>query len=190
MVIKAIIVDCFGVLTEDGWLAFLNKYVDEDRREEARSLNKQNDLNMISYDEFLGKITEMSRASREQADEMIRLHHTRNIALLELLSKLKSSYKIGLLSNVSHNFLEDFLTPEDIKLFDGLSLSGESGHLKPEPEAYGDICQKLDIESSEAIFIDDREVHVHGAREVGMLSFVYQDVPQVKRELQQAGVKL
>jgi HAD superfamily hydrolase (TIGR01549 family) len=189
-VIKAVIVDCFGVLTEDGWLAFLNKYVNEDRREEARSLNKQNDLNMISYDGFLDKITEMSSASREEADDMIRRHHTRNVALLGLLADLKSKYKIGLLSNVSHNFLKDFLTPEDIRLFDGLSLSGESGHLKPEPEAYSDICNKLNVNPDEAIFFDDREVHVQGARSVGMLSFVYQDVPQVKRELQQAGVNL
>jgi HAD superfamily hydrolase (TIGR01549 family) len=188
--IKAVIVDCFGVLTEDGWLAFLNKYVKDEDREEARSLNKQNDLNMISYDEFIDKIVELSSASREEADEMIRQHHTRNVALLELLTELKSKYKIGLLSNVGHNFLKDFLTPEDIAIFDGLTLSGEIGHLKPEPEAYADICQKLDVEPFETIFIDDREVHVEGAQKVGMKAFVYKDVPQVKRELEALGINM
>lgn len=186
--IKAIVFDCFGVLTEDGWLAFLNKYVDEKDWEAARRLNKQNDLGVVKYEEFLDQLCELSGVERDVADDMIRRHHTRNVALLELIEDLKKSYKIGLLSNVSHNFLSDFLTAEDIELFDSSSLSGEIGHIKPEPEAYQDICSKLRVNPSEAVFFDDREGYVAGAKQIGMQAFIYTDVPKLKRDLESLGV--
>lgn len=186
--IKAIIFDCFGVLTEDGWLAFLNKYVADEDREAARELNKQNDLGIIRYEEFIEKITTLSSATKKQADDMIRRHHTSNEALLELIATLKKTYKIGLLSNVSYNFLSEFLSKEEIDLFDARTLSGEIGHVKPEPEAYQDICQKLGVDPNEAIFFDDREGYVDGAKQVGMQAFLYTDLPQVKRDLASTGI--
>src|SRR5690348_2888052 len=60
--IKAIVFDCFGVLTSDGWLPFKKKYFGHDSAltEEATSLNKQVDAGLISYDDFVPAVAKLA----------------------------------------------------------------------------------------------------------------------------------
>ena len=61
---------------------------------------------------------------------------------------------------------------------------------KPKPEAYLGAARTLGVSASECIFVDDREKNCAAARDVGMPSIRFTDVPQLRRELLALGVEL
>jgi len=186
--IKAIIFDCFGVLTTDGWLAFRHKYLQEGSavEEDASEFNRQSDAGMISHDEFIERIAKLVGIGREQA-MMVVDGHARNDQLFEYIrDELKPHYKIGLLSNVSANYMDELFEPWQIELLDAMTFSFELGAVKPDPLMYENIAAKLGVSPEECIFIDDREGFAEGARRVGMQAVWYQSNDQLKREIKAA----
>jgi putative hydrolase of the HAD superfamily len=184
--IKAIIFDCFGVLTTDGWLAFRHKYLQEGSVEdkEASQFNRQTDAGLISHDEFVKRIAELAGVSREEA-MMVVDGHVRNDQLFEYIrDELKPHYKIGLLSNASADYTHELFEPWQIELLDAMTFSFELGVVKPDPLMYENIAAKLGASAEECIFIDDREGFVDGAQRVGMRAVWYQSNEQLKRELE------
>ena len=183
--IKAIIFDCFGVLTTDGWLPFKKKYFGHDKNllEKATRLNNLANSQLISYEEFLSGIAEISDTSSEKVRAIVE-NSVANEELLDYIKNLKPKYKIGMLSNASANLLEQLFTNEQIALFDEIMLSYETGILKPETQAYHMIAKLLGAEPSQSIFIDDQQKHVEGALSAGMKSIFYENFPQMKGELE------
>lgn len=188
--ITSIIFDCFGVLTEDGWLAFKNKWVKPHQLMQAQDLNKQHDRGLLSYDDFLVQLSELTQATQQEADELIRRNHHPNVQLFQVIEQLKDGYKIGMLSNIASDYLSEVFSYDQINLFNALSLSGESGYIKPEPGAYQDILQKLEVDATETIFIDDREGFVKGAEDIGMKALLYENVDKLKNDLRSMGISL
>jgi HAD superfamily hydrolase (TIGR01509 family) len=184
--VKAIIFDCFGVLTTEGWQEFKETYFsDPDKLEEANKLNYLADQGKMNHEELLPLIAEIAQIPVSQAREEIDDYRP-NKSLLEYIKKeLKPNYKIGMLSNVSDDWIVKMFTPDQVKLFDNLALSFNIGHTKPEPEAYEYATRKLEVELSECVFIDDRLHFVEAARELGMQGIEYKDFKQMKNELEQ-----
>ncbi len=183
--IRAVIFDCFGVLTTDGWLAFKEKYlpVGSDSEAEAISLNKQADSGYISQSEFEQKISVLANVSIDETQKIVD-QHVRNEALFEFIrDNLKANYKIGLLSNVTANFMDELFLPWQIELFDAMTFSFEVGTVKPDALMYETIATKLDCLSEECIFIDDREVFVEGARQAGMQGLHFTGTMQTVNDL-------
>lgn len=108
-----------------------------------------------------------------------------NQPLLGLIGELKKTYKIGMLSNAVNNRLDEFLTSQEIELFDCVALSGEVGVGKPDPEAYAVVADRLGVDVSECLFVDDLPDFCEVARTVGMQSICYRDFDQFQRELGQ-----
>ena len=182
--IKAIIFDCFGVLTSDGWLPFAEKYFGHDRtlKDQARDLNKQVDSGLISYDSFVEQVALMAAVDLSEAYRAID-NNVPNDELFGYIEHLKKHYKIGLLSNAGANWLNELFAPEQVALFDAVALSFEMGVTKPHESAYEVICKRLGISPKEAVFVDDIERYVTGARDIGMKGIWYKDVAQLRREL-------
>jgi len=183
--IKAIVFDCFGVLTSDGWLPFAHKYFgdDPDLKREAHDLNKQVDSGFLSYDEFVHDVAKLAAIDVALAYKDIE-NNVANQPLFDYIHELKSTYKIGMLSNAGANWLDDLFTKDQVKMFDATVLSFEIGHIKPHPVAYHTICEKLGIEPQEAVFIDDIERYVTGAKDIGMHGIWYKNTKQLKEELE------
>jgi HAD superfamily hydrolase (TIGR01509 family) len=183
--IKAVIFDCFGVLTSDGWLPFAEKYFggNTELKREAHDLNKRVDKGMLGYDEFVHEVAKLAAINVTTAHKAIE-SNIANTALFDYISELKKEYKIGMLSNAGANWLKDLFTTEQIALFDATVLSFETGHIKPEPAMYHMICDKLEVQPNEAVFIDDIERYVTGATDIGMLGIWYKNTEQLKRDLQ------
>src|SRR5207247_4784398 len=69
--------------------------------------------------------------------------------------------KSGLISN---SWGTTIYSPEVLDgLFDAAVISGEVGLHKPQPEIYLLICERLGIEASEAVFVDDLRENCAGA---------------------------
>ena len=184
--IKAIVFDCFGVLTAgDGWLSFKTQYFNHDTTllEEAVSLNKQADAGFITYDDFIEKVARLAGVPQEQA-RMIIDNNTPNEPLFAYVAELKPRYKIGMLSNAAANWLSELFSPEQVALFDATLLSYEAGFIKPQPEIYELMAERLGMEASECLLIDDQERYATGAKEVGMTAIWYRDFGQMKQELE------
>jgi putative hydrolase of the HAD superfamily len=182
--IKAIIFDCFGVLASDGWLPFKNKYFGEDDRlfNKASELNRKSDAGLLSYEQFLREVAKLAGISEDKARYYIE-HNVPDEKIFEYISQLKKNYKIGMLSNASGYWLDQIFTPKQVELFDEVSLSFETGHIKPEPEAYQSILDKLAVSAGEAVFIDDQARYCDGAKAIGLRSILYENYPKLKSEL-------
>ena len=186
--IKAIIFDCFGVLTEDGWLDFKRRYFSEDdeRHEQALELNHMVDAGLLAYDDFTEQMAELANTTSKEVRSSLE-RTVPNTALLAFIAKeLKPHYKIGLLSNVSGDWLGRLFTHEQVALFDAKALSYEIGVTKPDPLAYETITERLGVLPEEAIFTDDQERYVTGAEELGMHGIHFQNSAQFMRDLTEA----
>lgn len=68
-------------------------------------------------------------------------------------------------------------------LTDTIVYSHEFGVGKPDPAIYLEACRRLDVRPEEAVFVDDVEVAVEGARAVGMHGVHHRDNARTLAEL-------
>ena len=187
MMIRAVIFDCFGVLTTDTWRAFLDSLPQDIDREPAHEANRAYDAGLLTTQEFLGKIQASTGRKPRQVEELSSNEIVKNTQLLSYISELKQTYKIGIISNIATPWIQDaFLSPDELELFDTLVLSYEAGMTKPDPRIYRLACQRLEIEPEEAVFIDDIDRFCRAAEAEGMRAIVYSDFAQLKQDLDAA----
>lgn len=184
--IKAIIFDCFGVLTSDGWLPFKESHFGHDKelKQQVTNINKQVDAGLADYDDFIFSVAELAGVPPAQA----RAEIENNVADQQLFnyieSRLKPEYRIAMLSNAGANWLGELFSAQQVALFDAVSLSCETGFVKPDDRAYAHVAQTLGVASQECVFIDDQESYASGARDVGMQVIIYKNFEQCKSELE------
>jgi FMN phosphatase YigB (HAD superfamily) len=56
--------------------------------------------------------------------------------------------------------------------------------MKPDPAAYTAMCDLLEVEPHEVVFLDDLERCVEGAEAVGMMAVLYRDNEQAIAEIE------
>ena len=71
-----------------------------------------------------------------------------------------------------------------IDLFDAVVESSRVGVRKPDPRFYEIACALLDIEPTEAVFLDDLGVNLKPARAMGMLTIKVDDPAAAIDELE------
>jgi len=185
-VIKAVIFDCFGVLTTDGWLPFKQKYFgrNQELMTKATKLNNLANSGLMEYKEFLEDIAQMASVAPEKVRSSVE-NSVANRDLLKYIKSLKLKYKIGMLSNASRNLLKELFSEDQVGLFDEIALSYETGIPKPDQRAYIDAAKVLGLQTEECVFIDDQQKHIDGAVAAGMKAILYKDFSQMKNELEQ-----
>jgi len=108
-----------------------------------------------------------------------------NWVLLDYIKSLHPHFKVGLLSNAWDDLRETMHTRWDIDgLFDELIISAEVGLVKPDPRVFHLALDRLGVEAPEAVFIDDMQVNVEAARQLGMAGIQFLDTRQTLVELQ------
>ena len=183
--VKAIIFDCFGVLTGDKWKEFLAT-LDGAQVQPARDLNHALDRGFISQAEFFAKISELTGRAPERVEEVINSDMHKNQPLLDYIATLKPNYKVGLLSNVSSNWVrESFLNDQEQTLFDDILLSYDVGLIKPEPAIFKLSAKRRGWDTADCRFSDDSPGHCEGAEQTGMQAIVYKDFVQFKADIAQ-----
>jgi putative hydrolase of the HAD superfamily len=71
--------------------------------------------------------------------------------------------------------------------FDGLTISAEIRHVKPDAAIYEHSLKQMGVAAGEALFLDDREVNIDGARAVGMEGLLFKTPSQVREDLKAWG---
>ena len=183
--IKAVIFDCFGVLTNDGWLAFKNRYLSQDKalEDEAIELNKRADARLMTQEEFEHELARLANVDIAEVRRVIDTHAPNDALFDYIAMDLKPHYKIGLLSNVAADYMSELFSQQQNAVFDARVFSFELGVTKPHPAMYETIATRLGMLPEECVFIDDRQGFVEGAKQTGMYAFQFIDNDQCRREL-------
>ncbi|MEP7205098.1 MAG: HAD family phosphatase [Candidatus Saccharibacteria bacterium] len=183
MAIKAIIFDCFGVLVLTGRQSLHHDY--PTLKIQIHDLESQSDYGIISRREFNQAVGQLTSLPAETIDDRYWATSLRNESAIEWLRQLKSSgYKIGLLSNVGRGWLDDFLPADERRgLIDAEVLSGDVGMVKPALEMFEMAAQRLEVEPSECIMIDDLLTNIDAAERVGMRGVIFGTTTQARAEL-------
>ena len=109
----------------------------------------------------------------------------------ELFAYLRSlrdrGIRLALLTNNVREwepYWRSMLPVDDV--FEVVVDSGFVGMRKPEPEIYELTLSRLGLPAAECAFLDDLEINVTAARELGMQSILYRDAEQAIAELERA----
>lgn len=179
--VKAIVFDCFGVIMIDAITAY--QEIHNAVAEEIDELDRQADAGFISQKEQINGYKELTGDNEATILDYLKKEHRVNEPIVDIIKGLKKKYKLGMLSNIGVKWYEE-LVPEEIrKLFDVTVLSNEVGMVKPYPEIYEYLVDKLEVEPNETIFIDDLQENCEGARAIGIQTIHYTDVQKLKKEL-------
>lgn len=183
--IRAIIFDCFGVLAVDGWGPFKQRYFADkpDALREVAAIGRLVDAGKCSVDVMITAIARSLQLSEWEVREAVNRREPHEELFAYIKKELKPNYKIGLLSNASYDVRTELFTPTQNALFDGGLLSYDVGMTKSGPKMYEMIANKLDVEPSECVMVDDQARYCDVARRAGMQAILYENPEQLRRLL-------
>lgn len=185
MQVRAVIFDLYGVLGLNGWQDFKHRHFDGhwDVWEPLRMLGQRADAGEATDQEFIDAIA--AATGETAATVRYQFDHTQpNIALLTFIKEaLKGRYKLGLLSNTSHDVLDGILTAEQQDLFDANVMSVFVGLAKPDPAMFTLMCGRLGVTSEECIMVDDQQRHLDAAAALGMKTVLYTSAKQTEHDI-------
>jgi epoxide hydrolase-like predicted phosphatase len=100
----------------------------------------------------------------------------------DILHKVKSKYKVGLLSNIYKGMLPLLLDKGDIPNvdYDQIIFSCDVGMMKPDKEIYELASNRAGTEPNKIIFIDDKERFIDGAKQLGWNTFLFDNKNRVE----------
>jgi len=110
---------------------------------------------------------------------------TPNTELIDYFRELRTRVRTGILSNSFVGAREKERERYGFEdMTDVIVYSHESGTAKADPAIYRLVCERLDVEPEDAVFVDDHERAVDGARAIGMKGVLFRDNAQVISELE------
>ncbi len=113
-----------------------------------------------------------------------------NPVMVEWVRVLRAQgLKTAVISNISRT-VGDYLrrNVKWLELFDYLGFSGELRIGKPHAEIYRVCLKALGVPAAQALFIDDREVNIAGARAVGMHAILFRSTEELQTDLAPYGL--
>lgn len=179
--IKAVIFDFFGVIRSDDFWRFLKRDRGADIifNEYAQEVNRGD----MRWKVFVQHVAKVSGHSVQEVNDMYAAEQIDPL-MVGLIHDLHLSYKTGLLTNASHEFIEPLLQEYHLReLFDAVVVSSKFGIVKPDPRIFERVLQELQVKASEAVYVDDLKRHVEGAEALGMKAIWHRNYPQTKEQL-------
>ncbi len=184
-VIKAILLDCFGVLYvpvgEDFYTSHVPNY--EKHRDELHELGYKTDMGQITQEQLVQAVAKLSGLELAETRRGVVGQWLRNQTLMDFAQSLRPQYKVGLLTNMSSGAIDRFFSQHERRqLFDDVIVSSEVGAVKPSQHIFMLAARGLDVEPEECLVIDDSTQNCSGAVEAGMQAIAYQSTQQVVAE--------
>lgn len=109
-----------------------------------------------------------------------------NLEMVEWANRLHDAgLKTAILSNMETDMVkhvrEHFTW---LSSFHCQTFSCEAGLIKPDHAIYQYCLRSLEVEPSEALFVDDRKANVDAARAVGITAIQFQSIKQLRQDLE------
>jgi epoxide hydrolase-like predicted phosphatase len=186
--IKAVLFDFFGVLYPDTFWGLANKFLgtrSEETQQELHNLIKQSDLGVIDKKVFWQEAAQLFGVPLHTLEKELGEFGGVDRELLSRITLLKEAgIKVGIISNIGQGMAESSLG-SDIKLFDVLVLSGDTGFVKPDHQVYEIAIKKLNLKPAECLFFDDIPRNVRGAEAIGMHAVHYRGLLDYDRAVKE-----
>jgi putative hydrolase of the HAD superfamily len=108
-----------------------------------------------------------------------------NAQMVNWLRELREAgIKTGLLSNMHPAMIAHLRENFDwLDLFDFITFSAEVRLIKPDAAIYEHTLRGLGAKAEEALFVDDREINVQAARDLGIHAVRFRSVEQLRKDL-------
>lgn len=183
--IKAIIFDCFGVLYPHASVDFYNRHKELflGHPDIIDELNLKIDLGEINRRQFFEGIEAATGIPASQVQNEFDVQRTPDQGLVTLIRKLKSNYKIGLLSNAAQEEIDCVFRDKIDTLFDAMAISFEVGVVKPNAKIFLVCAQRLAVKPEECLFIDDSLINIKAAQKLKMKTLYYPSYGIIPEEL-------
>ena len=95
------------------------------------------------------------------------------------VARLRPRYRTGILSNSIDGARREEQARFGLEqLVDVVVYSHEIGVAKPDPRAYGALCEQLGVAPAELVFLDNRGPNVDAAREFGIHGLLHVSTPE------------
>ena len=75
------------------------------------------------------------------------------------------------------------------KNFDNIYKSFSIGHKKPNKEAFLHVLEKIGAKPEECVFVDDLQINIDAANELGINSVLYTNLDQLKKDFSRFEIK-
>ncbi len=106
--------------------------------------------------------------------------------LMDYVRRLHQSYKTALLSNAWDDLRQVIAEKWHFEdAFDAIIISAEEGVAKPDRRIFQLTLDRLEVISSQAVFVDDMARNVEAAWAIGMHAFQFHTPMQIRREIEQ-----
>lgn len=183
--IKALIFDCFGLFYADPVFAYMrNPQTPPHKARALHALDEQASQGGLGKADFVTQSAQLLGITPAAAEQRFFHGNDRDQRLVELVTELRKTYKVAMLSNIGVGMMDGFFTlQERTDLFDEVILSGDVKMAKPDKQIFVLICQKLGVELNEAVMIDDMQSTCDIVKTYGMQSICYHNLEQCKNEL-------
>ncbi|HEY42778.1 MAG TPA: HAD family phosphatase [Anaerolineae bacterium] len=103
--------------------------------------------------------------------------------LVAFIRSLRPKYRTGMISNAWSELRPWLKELRIADAFDHIVISSEVGLAKPDPRIFQLALDDLGISPQEAVFIDDFEVNIEAAGEIGMHAILFRNTEQTIAEL-------
>lgn len=115
----------------------------------------------------------------------------KNLGVYNLAVSLKRNYKVAVLSNINILHFEYIKkTFPILNTFPHFYASCELGLKKPQPLIYQRTLKLIGASAARTFYTDDRQELVESAKKLGINSFVFSSVGQLKNDFLSAGVNI
>ena len=132
-----------------------------------------------------------TKLNRAQWIEARRVSMTPDRPMLSLVHDLGQTHRLALLTNNDRLLSEtiDDLFPELRPLFGShLYVSADLALLKPDPDIFLTVCDRLGTKPEHSFFIDDLAINVAGAKKAGLSGHVFSGITGFLGALEETGL--
>lgn len=191
--IKAVIFDLGGVLFTNGTKKFIQdicfKYnLDTELVKEIMDgdIGSQYREAKITRDQFWKKV--LDKLNLKEDINTLEEQWINGYELIEgtrdIIFELTKKYNVYYLSDNVRERVEKINDKYNfLKWFEGGIFSHEVGVRKPNPEIYKYALNKIRAKPEEVVFIDDKQTALDPAKEMGMITILFENPEQLKQKL-------
>lgn len=187
---KVLIFDFFGVISSEVAPNWMKKYLSLEEMNKIRSTyNVELDLGEMTFNKFVNKLSEISDLSVDKIVEEWNDIARIDWSVIELIKRYSVEYRIALLSNANSAFLRNIIKRYNLEqYFEVILISSEEGLIKPDSRFFNLMLDKLNIIASEAIMIDDNNININAANNIGMYGIKFESSDQLEEKLKEIGI--
>ena len=176
---KAVVFDFFGVFCPDITLEWFKKNVPnyEEKLIDFQAICGKSDYGKLDKQNFYQEISRLTYISISEIIKGVEAETIINAPLATFVTSLKhKGYITACLSNGTKEWTLEVISDHGLEvLFDEIVLSGDLGIVKPDPRIYLHTLEKLSVEATQAIFVDDRSVNTDAAEKCGIRSILFKN---------------